>query len=99
MGEVTVIPKARPGAAPGAESMLPPRQLNRTIIIQQYSDGTNDVIEGDRRVDRLQWDEMLGHMAQLTHRQLGTPLYAMRTPDEEFEREAFIRGYVRRSES
>jgi hypothetical protein len=97
MGEVTVIPKRRP--APAEPPRLPPRELARTFIIQQYSDGHFDVIEGDRRVDRLAWDEMLGHVAQLTHRQLGSPLYAMRTPDEEFEREALIRGYVKRSES
>lgn len=97
MGEVTIIPKQRP--TPSEPPRLSPRTLERTFIIHKYGDGHFDVIEGDRRADRLGWDEMLGHVAQLTHRQLGTPLYNMRTPDEEFEREALIRGYVKRSES
>ncbi|MCZ0926492.1 hypothetical protein L0636_01135 [Halomonas janggokensis] len=99
MGEITVIPKQRPAPPDPHEKYFAPRKVARTFLIQQYEDGSFDVIEGDRRVDRLGWDEMLGHVAQLTHRQLGTPLYRMRTPEEELEYEAFIRGYVKRTES
>lgn len=99
MGEITVIPKQRPATPDPHKARLAPRKVARTFLIQQYTDGHFDVIEGDRRADRLGWDEMLGQIVQLTHRQLGTPLYSMRTPEEDFEREALFRGYVKRSES
>lgn len=99
MGEITIIPKQRPVQPDPHEARSAPRKVARTFIIKQYTDGQFDVTEGDRRADRLGWDEMLGQIVQLTHRQLGTPLYRMRTPEEELEYEAFLRGYDKRSES
>lgn len=54
----------------------------RTITIEIFGPNDFAVTEGERSADRLMWDEMLGHIAQLTHHDLGTPRFRALTKDE-----------------
>lgn len=55
------------------------------------------VEQGDRQNDGLNWDEMVGQVAGLTHPQLRKPHYPMLTPEESAERERQLA--VRRARS
>ena len=80
MGEVTTIPKRR-----ADNQALLPRFPDRTLIIMQMDDGLFDVIEGERRVTHLGWDEMLGHIAATTIAP-GFRGFKGLTPNEEAQR-------------
>lgn len=62
-----------------------PQFTPRTIVIN--INGWNDfsITEGNRSVDRLCWDEMLGSIAEITHHELGKTRYPMRTAEEHAE--------------
>jgi len=57
----------------------------RTITIEIRGGNNFTVREGDRYVDRLGWDEMLGTVAELTHPRIGQARYRMRTATEHRE--------------
>ena len=50
-------------------------------ITLTFSDGWK-IQEGDKYVDRLCWDEMLGAIAELTHERIGATRYPMQTKKE-----------------
>lgn len=54
------------------------------ITIEVYRVGSDFTVRmDDRSADRLCWDEMLGQIATLTHPDIKSPRYQMRTADED----------------
>lgn len=56
--------------------------MMRQIVITFDNDRGYAVTESGRTADHLQWYEMLGQIAALTHPKLGTPRYTMLTVEE-----------------
>lgn len=59
--------------------------IARTVTIEIRSGNNFTVREGERYVDRLCWDEMLGAIAELTHPRVGNARYRMLTATEHRE--------------
>lgn len=54
----------------------------RTITITFEGSGPFTVTEGDVNSGYLCWDEMLGQIAELTHPEIKSPRYSMKTEVE-----------------
>lgn len=59
----------------------------REITIEIAGGNNFTVREGDRYVDRLGWDEMIGQVAHLTHPSIGGDRYTMLTAEQHAERD------------
>ncbi len=61
--------------------------IERTIVITMRGGNDFDVREGDSYCDRLCWDEMLGHVASMTHPSINAARYQMLTAEQHAERQ------------
>lgn len=59
----------------------------KTITIECHDKNDFTVREGDRYVDRLCWEEMLGQVAEMTHPMINAGRFGMLTAEEHAARE------------
>lgn len=66
---------------PPAVKVPTPAPLS-TVTIEIYGPNDFDVRHAGRRADRLMWEEMLGHVASLTHPKIAAPRFDTRVESE-----------------